>query len=115
MNKTCGYLDSQKNFHKTQKAYKNAELQYRIEENKDHLSKFSSRIEGILFSGYTPETVMEWGSVKRDIINVVSKVVLQESDAFLQMIADKKELEELIKRQEVDLNGSWWQKVFKNV
>ena len=114
---TCGFLDSSGRFHNTQKEAEDANIKIKIHHIERQLENFHTRLENLW--GEEERSLYSissnWASnheVKKLFLKSLCKIVLQESDNFIEIIQEKKSLEkELDALKEMEsYRNKWWVK-----
>lgn len=115
MEKICGFLDKENNFHKTEKECEKSNLKINIKQIERSLNNFSSTIEEYIFrnQGWNRNISLDYYHCKNEIKEIVAKCVLLHSDEFIKIINKKKEMEKTLDllRQEKDYQNKWWMKI----
>lgn len=102
MKEVCGFLGLDNKFYKTKGECHEADLQYKMNSIQYKLDNFSKQIENIIFS--PPD--------RNDIdFAIVAKVILEEKDNFLKVLADHKALEKELDELYLKSNRPWWMNI----
>lgn len=114
---TCGFLDSSGKFHKTLKEAEDANVKIKIHHIERQLENFHTTLENLWYEG---ERHVYWVStnhtnnheVKQMFLEKLCKLVLQESDNFIEIIQEKKSLEKELEalRKIESYKNKWWVK-----
>ena len=108
MKEICGFEGKDKHFYKTKKECKKADLEFEINKHLRFLDTFSSNIQTYLFRTGDYNINTQWNISENYIFEVVSKLILKDSDDFIEIINKKKELEKTLDELYKKKNKRWW-------
>tara|TARA_R100000656_G_scaffold29994_1_gene26265 strand:+ start:1216 stop:1560 length:345 start_codon:yes stop_codon:yes gene_type:complete len=110
MKEVCGFKDKGGRFHDTEESCKRADLEYEIRSVQSKLNYLPEQLERIL-SSY-PDASLEFFRYKSLIMNTVAKCILRDSDAFIEIINNKRQLEATLDElHRISKYKPWWMKV----
>lgn len=114
MKEICGFLDTQGRFHKTEEECEIAEIEIKLVNTRKTLERFDKTVSEYIFKEYRKYATYnpyenEW------LLEIVTKSVLQNSDGFIAIINQKKELAASLDRLEQEYKNKewkpWWLKL----
>lgn len=123
MKKICGFKSKDGILYETEEKCKEADLNYEIKKVKNTLYNFESKIiQDILeYSLIHEEDYHKVDRLKNDILNIVAKNILKDSDKFIEVINSKKVLESKLnemyakrhynKHENNLIISNWWLKL----
>ena len=116
MEKICGFLDIENNFHKTEKECEKSNLKINIKQIERYLNNFSNDIESYIFRNYRwndHNINIKYNYHENEIKRVIAKCVLLHSDRFIEIINKKKEMEKTLDllKKDKEYKDKWWIKV----
>ena len=116
MEKICGFKGLDGLFYETEEKCEKADLQFKIKSIERKLDNFSSSVNSRLWNYYysiTPESFIHSHTISSEIQILVTQVILQHSDTFLEIIEEKKNLVEELNslQKELEYKNKWWMKI----
>jgi hypothetical protein len=115
MEKVCVFKGLDGSFYTTEEKCKKANLKFKIEGIERKLDRFSYDVSEKLWKTYheTAERVVATNIIDKEAKILVTNVILQNSDAFLEIIAEKKGLIKELNalQKELDYKDKWWMKI----
>lgn len=112
---TCGYLDLDQNFHKTQKEAEDANLKIKTRQIERKLDNFHVRLNSLWGTTeykihYQATEHVPTYKIKEKLLEDLCKAVLYDSDSFIEIIQEKKSLEKELDglRKLQSHKDKWW-------
>lgn len=115
MERICGFLDKNNEFHKTEEECKKSNLKIDIQQIERSLNRFSDVIQDYIFrsQSWNHNIDLEYRHYENIIKEIVAKSILLHSDEFIKIINKKKEMEKTLDllKEEKEYQNKWWIKV----
>jgi len=108
MKEICGFEGKDKRFYKTKKECKEADLNFEINKHVKLLENFSINIQNYLFMNGDYAKQAQWNIDQRYIFKMVSRLILRDSEGFIEIINKKKELEKTLEELYKKKSSRWW-------
>lgn len=113
MKEVCGYKSLDNQFYENKKDCEKADLKYRIRILERNLNNFETEIREYIFKGYEYyNSKTGYGLSEDKVLNRISRLILQNSDGFINIINQKqqleKDLDELRRTYDSKYNKPWW-------
>ncbi len=112
MEKVCGYKSKSGKFFTKKKECELSNIKFEIRLLKETLINFKDNIEHDIFiSNMAEDLHREWSIRKDTLLNIVCENILKDSSKFIEIINEKKNLEDqLTILQKQDKIKTWWLK-----
>lgn len=112
MKKICGYKGKDDKFYESKEKCEIADLNFELKHVQKTLNSFTRRIEDTLFLEGKHSLSSDWEEHKYDLLDLVCRRILKDSDDFVKIINEKKNLEvKLDKLEKTIINKKWWLRV----
>jgi len=113
MKEVCGFEGKDGRLYKTQEECEKADVEYKVQGIRRQLNNFSNTLGSRLFREKTIFKRHAWFEEHKDyFLGLVATHVLKNSDKFIEIINQKKELEKELDYLESKTNNKpWWLKV----